>query len=213
MKIKKLLVVAVLLVVVNFAFAQTAKDALTSFRKLNAKLETGLTYNDYVRELGDLNFVISEYADSAEAGKNQRCTSAIANAFTHYQVAKRTWSWTLTGRGGFYDLNNTIILDLAKDYPDVLTPYSKGGAIWTGGEDAGTLKGESYFVSDSLVKIIWREAAKELKACSYRKTSVRGERDSVDSAMRDFPTLSYVAVRETYRADSSTMKSISKQQA
>jgi hypothetical protein len=49
------------------AFAQSAKEIITAFEKLESKIEVGISYNDYSSALGDVNFKIKMFLKSPEA--------------------------------------------------------------------------------------------------------------------------------------------------
>ena len=69
-----------------------AGNALTTLKKLQAKTETGITYQDYSTALGDTNFSVKEYLDSDEAKSSSEFASAIHDALKWYSVAGETWN-------------------------------------------------------------------------------------------------------------------------
>ena len=46
---------------------QKAKDAVGALKKLEASVETGISYKDYSLALGSANFSVKQYTDSAKA--------------------------------------------------------------------------------------------------------------------------------------------------
>jgi hypothetical protein len=49
------------------AFAESAKEAIRALRKLEAKIEVGISYADYLTALGDANFEAKMFLESPEA--------------------------------------------------------------------------------------------------------------------------------------------------
>jgi len=49
------------------AFAQSAKEIINAFEKLESRIEVGISYNDYTSALGDVNFKVKMFLKSPEA--------------------------------------------------------------------------------------------------------------------------------------------------
>jgi len=70
--IKKLFIAA-MVICLTFttitAFAQTAKEAVFGLKKLQARCEAGINYNDYSNAIADAKFPVTLYMESADAKK------------------------------------------------------------------------------------------------------------------------------------------------
>lgn len=49
------------------AFAESTKEAIRALKKLEAKIEVGISYNDYSSALGGANFEVRMFLESPEA--------------------------------------------------------------------------------------------------------------------------------------------------
>ncbi|MDO9067828.1 MAG: hypothetical protein Q7W05_05160 [Deltaproteobacteria bacterium] len=90
-----------------------ASNALIALKKMEAKCQVGISYNDYLNELGNLQFVInqfeSSYSDALAKASNKpngsvpelniviKMALQISEAFKHYQQAKKYWSYKFSG--------------------------------------------------------------------------------------------------------------------
>jgi hypothetical protein len=79
------------------SFAQTAKDALLALKKIQAKIQVGISYNDYGPACGDAKLQVNLFLDSSEAKQNFKLTEAIKNAMKHYEGALEVWGCRFGG--------------------------------------------------------------------------------------------------------------------
>lgn len=70
------LILIVLFGSVGLAYGQTAKDAIKALKKLEAKTESGMSYQKYREALGDTNAEVKIFLES-KAGKKITCISSI----------------------------------------------------------------------------------------------------------------------------------------
>jgi hypothetical protein len=74
----------------NVCFAQSAKDAVRALQKLQARVESGISYRDYGLALGDARFDVNLFLQSPQA-KNEKLKASIRRAMEHYQMARTVW--------------------------------------------------------------------------------------------------------------------------
>jgi hypothetical protein len=141
------------LATVGDATAQTARDAVRAFAKLDARTETGVSYRDYVAALGDLNFELQSFAESAESRKYPEVQKALDLAMLRHLEAKELWGLTF-GRSGSKSLTATseIARAFLARYPDAARPLKDGGAMLSGGNVS----------IEFLIPFIWQDASRNV---------------------------------------------------
>ncbi len=82
-----------ILVFGNVCFAQSARDAVRALQKLQAKIDVGMTYLDYVSALGDTWFEVKSFLDSSEAKIKPALTLEISQSMDNYRLAKEYWAY------------------------------------------------------------------------------------------------------------------------
>jgi hypothetical protein len=83
----------------NVCFAQSAKEAVRALQKLQAKLEAGMTYLDYVSALENTWFEVKSFLEGPEANKEPKLTSEINQSMDNYRFAKEYWAYHLDDPG------------------------------------------------------------------------------------------------------------------
>src|SRR6266481_1879701 len=66
---------------------QQAKDAVLALKKLEARIQSGVNYDDYIRALGDARFSVNLFTDSQEAKKYLELVKTVKDAMSDYQFA------------------------------------------------------------------------------------------------------------------------------
>jgi hypothetical protein len=148
MKMRNTMVAMFFMVIIflgNVCFAQSAKDAVRALQKLQARIESGISYRDYAPALGDARFEVNLFLQSPQAKSKQNLAVAIKSAMNHYQNAKETWGIKVSTGYDYItiDLQQALADSLFKDYPEIRTGYE--------------------FQVDKAVQIIWTKANKELE--------------------------------------------------
>ncbi len=72
-----------------------ARDAVVALKKLEARTQTGITYDDYLKALGEARFAVNLFADSEESKKFQTLREAVQNIMSDYQFAGDVWKMKL----------------------------------------------------------------------------------------------------------------------
>lgn len=79
------------LIVSTISFAQSAKEAVRALQKIQAKVESGIIYRDYLPALGDARFEVTLFLNSSEVKNRPALAEAIAKAMEYYQIAGEMW--------------------------------------------------------------------------------------------------------------------------
>jgi len=135
--------------------AQSSKDAYKALKKLEAKIQTGISYKEYGPALGDTKFEVNMFSESAEAKEKPRLKEIFNKTIGHYEEAGTVWRYRFAGRGvpncmvpsdqGGDD--SALIQQILRSYPSTRSKIDSMGRLWY--EDA--------------LKAIWQEASEELK--------------------------------------------------
>ena len=64
-------------IIPSIAFGQSAKDAIRALKKLEARVEAGISYKDYAPALGDAKFEVNLFLESPEAKEMPRLSEAV----------------------------------------------------------------------------------------------------------------------------------------
>ena len=100
-KMKKLFI-ATIMIGLTFtaitAFAQSAKEAVFGLKKLQARCQSGISYNDYSNALADAKFPVNLFMESKEAKKNPELTDSINRVMKHYEYAGGLWNIKISDR-------------------------------------------------------------------------------------------------------------------
>ena len=147
---------------------QSAKEAISALKRLEARVEVGISYRDYGPALGDALFGVNQFLQSPEARKNPKLAEVITKVMTHFRMAGRVWNWSISsgssgykylpvGKAKFYGSRseeeelNKLLKDILAKYPNVTE------VALTGSMEYGSLSIEK------VVGFIWKEASEELK--------------------------------------------------
>ena len=153
-----LAVLSILLLIVFQAAAQTAKDAVMALRKLQAKVEAGVTYRDYRSSLGDAKFEVDLFLEKhPPSAKEARIQSSVDKAYMHYSMAAKVWDVKIAkGRYGPCVLgyeDSDLLKILFELYPELKDERVLSGISGNYGP----------LCVDDFMQAAWREARKELR--------------------------------------------------
>ena len=81
----------ILLGISELALGQTANDTLKSLQKIEAKIQTGISYQDYPQVVAEVNNEVNMFLESNEAKKNPQFARNIKMAMDYYMTAKEIW--------------------------------------------------------------------------------------------------------------------------
>ena len=92
---------AIILILCLFApssvIAQTAKEAVSAMKILQARIDQGTTFRDYVSAAGTMRYQVNEYLESDVAKMNPEQTEVISNALKAYELLGTGWNERLHG--------------------------------------------------------------------------------------------------------------------
>jgi hypothetical protein len=79
----------------HIAFGQSAKEAIKALKKLEARVQVGIPYIDYVRVLGETQFEVNQFLESPEAKKDAALSSSIEWCLYRYRSAHSMWEFAI----------------------------------------------------------------------------------------------------------------------
>ena len=152
--------------------AQSANDAYRALKKLEARVQAGISYKDYGPALGDAKFEVNLFAESPEAQEKPKLKETLGKTMAHYEEAGNVWGCQFAGRGAppymvspddaalinqilrSYPAVRPMVESLEFDEPASYDDFKKGIKRKTFRERL------SY---SAALKAIWQEASSELR--------------------------------------------------
>ena len=149
----------ILLVLPGLAFSQSGKEAFRGFKKLEAKIQIGISYPDYNAGLGDAKFELNMFLDSPEAKSRPEIAESLQKVMDHYinagllfkELVKPIKCLPTTNYSSNASDSWKADVERAKS---VLRIYPEASAF---------VDGRGYLDIDKAMKIIWQKASDELK--------------------------------------------------
>jgi hypothetical protein len=123
-----------------------ARDALKSLRRLQAKVQTGISYRDYSPALADAKLDVSLFAESASAKKFPEFANLISQAIKHYDIANGLWKIKFAERYAWLT-DQDATQSLMAMYPEIARSKQTGVNL---------------HIEES-VMMIWRAASKDIE--------------------------------------------------
>lgn len=155
------LIIIILMGLSGVAFGQSAKDAYKALKKVEARVEAGVSYKDYPPVIADAKSEVNMFLEGKEAKKNSQLAEHIKKAMDYYMTAGNIWSIKFALSSGTLDTpgtDNEYGRAVKRLYPKAKSELAPSG------------EGQVYRISNVLSQI-WGDASKELKIASeYLKT-------------------------------------------
>jgi hypothetical protein len=142
---------ALLVAIPTLSHAQSAKDALMGLKKIQARTQAGISYNDYSNAVGEAKIRLNLYLESYEAQKYPELSNSLSKAMTHYEYAGMIWNYKNSSTSGIIPKDSYIGKELGKNYPNANKDPIKMGAFDNG-----------FYSPDLALQVIWREASEEV---------------------------------------------------
>ncbi|MHB8110530.1 MAG: hypothetical protein ACYDHW_10920 [Syntrophorhabdaceae bacterium] len=139
------------------SYAQSAKDALLGLKKMQARVQSGISYKEYGAALGEARFPVNLYMESSESDDNEELKDAIKKAIEHYQFAGEVWQDSFRNRIG--TISKTMEPIVIVFYPVADKNIREGGARGGSGDS-------TFLMKEGVLPIVWREASTEIKIAS-----------------------------------------------
>jgi hypothetical protein len=143
----------------TLVFSQSSKEAYRALKKLEAKIQAGISYKDYGSVLGDAKLEVNLFSESAEAKEKPKLKEIFNKTMGYYEEAGNVWNCKFAHRGYAYQMvpsnlggtDSDLINQILRSYPKARFKISSDGLM------AGCLP------YNDAIKIIWQEASDELK--------------------------------------------------
>ena len=166
-------------------YAQSAKEAIMALKKMEARVQSGISYRDYSPALGETKFSVNVYLEDPEANKNPEITSLIKRVMVHYEQAGFVFKESLSGPYRYLDHTSSVLSKesqlreiseqqiykgLIEQYPEANMFIEDGGALDRDksdkGKDINNLKYGRILDLNHLLPMIFKRASDDLKNAS-----------------------------------------------
>lgn len=130
-----------------------AKDVLKSLKKLETRVETGVSYRDYPSVLSDAKFEVKTFLGSEYSKELPEFTTAVTRAIEHFDAALSLWSHKFEGGRvrdyimPLWDREKAVVEDLFSDYPSLRRTAWDGKGLYI----------------DPALSVIWGAASKKIQ--------------------------------------------------
>lgn len=135
---------------------------LEALKRFRARTETGISYNDYVKALGELNYEIREFSDSPEARSIPKITGLLNTAFIRYKTAGTLWEGkNISNPGGDIFHRGDERSAQAKFFDSIVEVYSPKIQPFV-----KTNNNSTYLVFQPVLSLIWSFASEDIREAS-----------------------------------------------
>jgi hypothetical protein len=145
-----------LIITSNLGISQSAKEALLALKKLEARCQSGISYQDYSPALGEAKFPVNLFLESKGASVNYQLAVSIKTIMEHYEMVQPVWEVKFTNIYHRIYSNDKLGELLVDKYPDVNNIFRDNKIII----HDDTME---FIDADLMLKIIWNAASTELK--------------------------------------------------
>jgi len=77
---------------------EEARAIIMAFKKIGARVSTGVSYKEYPSLVGDLKYAVSIFIDTDYAKDNPQFRKIISDAMNDHENALMIWKWKFVGR-------------------------------------------------------------------------------------------------------------------
>ncbi len=155
----------------SFVFAQSAKEALLALKKLEVRVESGISYRDYSSAVADAKFPVKLFLESSDSKNDNALSSAFQKAVEHYDFANSVWGQKFSCAGGsdvlFPECGFNMFSKLKRDYPTIPISTDSSGEL---------------VKIDTAILGIWKAASQEVQSASdlLSKSELKAEKAKLD---------------------------------
>lgn len=167
---KIIFLILISLFAVPVVHAQSARDVVKALKRVEARVDMGISYNEYLLSVADARVEVQMYLESHEAKQKPALTNLIKKIIEHYETVREIWRNKVSKTQDIGTVFGHLIClndepdgirgrRLLKQYPQADKPVDHGGALTR--SDHKQERCEEILV-DNLIYIIWQEASKDL---------------------------------------------------
>lgn len=162
----KALIIIYSLLVPAITFGQSANDAILALKKLEARVETGISYKDYAPVLGETKYSVKLFLDSSEAKENPELAFHIKSAMQYFEIANFIWEYKYRNRRveHFIPKDDDYGKLILEKFPDI------------------EIHQFGIYISDALSRY-WNEASKEIQLGSNAHENLNSKTTTKDTEL------------------------------
>ena len=171
MKKAVLFSVVCLILMSGMAYAQSAKEAIKSLKRIEARADMGINYNEYVLAVADARVEVEMFLESAEAKQKQSLTNMIKKILEHYERVREVWKLKVSKVEDLGTVFGHLIClrddpegafgrRLLKQYPEANRTLDNKGALIV---RSNKMERCDEILVDNLIHFIRKEASRDLQ--------------------------------------------------
>lgn len=149
------------------ANAQSAKEAVLALKKLQTRIQAGVTYRDYSNFVADAVFPVKLFIESQDSKEYVELAVLMKKITERYAFAGEVWNWKLDNRfeSTVIGTNDSLFSQIRNEYPGV--PLKLDGTV---------------IKPDDALRIIWSKASTEVDeaAILFAKEDTKLQRKVAD---------------------------------
>lgn len=208
---KLFLIIMMILGTAGIAYGQSAKEAVEALKKLESRVQVGISYNDYGPALGETHYKVKMFLESPNSNNNPALKKPIGKALEHYIYAKDIWGYKIEHRSDiiYRDLERNPRAtshdvkyvgpqkDSLRHMDRMLDDLNKSVAVSEKrmadgivNKYPGVLKTMncSYIVDlSSVLPVIWQEASNEIQSATKLLYSEQRKPEEAESVIKAKP--------------------------
>jgi formate-dependent nitrite reductase cytochrome c552 subunit len=119
---------------------QVMKEAVAALKKVEARLQVGISYQDYTKLLGETLYQVNLFLESSESIQKPELTASIKKVLSHYREGQSLWDYKLISGLSHFRQSDPL-------WPRIISLYP----------------GAKHDDIDYTMQVIWKEANEELK--------------------------------------------------
>ena len=160
-----------LMLMSGVAYGQSARESIKSLKRIEARADMGIHYNEYVLAVADARVEVQMFLESSEAKQKQSLTALIKKILEHYETVREVWKMKVSKTEDLGTVFGHLIRlkddpegafghRLLKQYPAANRTVDSKGALMV---RSNKIEGCDEILVDNLIHIIWEEASKDLR--------------------------------------------------
>ncbi len=210
---KKLLPISIAIVlwIGGVAHSQSANEAIEALKKLESRVQVGISYKDYGPALGETHYKVKLFLESPNSNSNPMLAKSVKKALDHFIYAKDIWGYKIEHRSDIIyrdiernpraESHNLNYLGPQKDslrnMDKMLDDMNKKMAVNEKriADDIvikypavlKTMGSSSVVNLSNVIPVIWNEASKEIQSATKLLYASKGKEEDNESEIEPSP--------------------------
>jgi len=158
----------------SLVFGQSAKEAVMALKKLQIKVETGISHRDYAPAVAEAKFPTKLFLESAESKKEPDLAESLSKIINHYDSAIAVWEYKFSGdrncpSGWICEPMLSNVKKIFPDAPSHVAGYTR----------------RPYMEISEVLSFIWGKASDELNIASNLLQNIETKSEATKSEIEN----------------------------